>query len=118
MGGLEIAGMAGLAIGAASRSVPVFLDGFVSGSAALIASAICPGCREYMIASHLSVEPGHRYALERLGLVPLLDLGMRLGEGTGAALAFFVAEAACKVLNEMATFDSAGVSRSNKERMK
>lgn len=118
VGGLEIAGMAGVAIGAASRSVPVFLDGFVSGSAALIASSLCPGCREYMIASHLSVEPGHKHALEHLGLVPVLDLGMRLGEGTGAALAFFVAEAACKVLNEMATFDSAGVSRSNKERMK
>lgn len=118
VGGLEIAGMAGVAIGAASRSVPVFLDGFVSGSAALIASAVCPGCEEYMIASHLSVEPGHKYALEHLRLAPLLDMGMRLGEGTGAALAFFVAEAACGILNEMATFDSAGVSRSNKERMR
>ncbi|UCE81498.1 MAG: nicotinate-nucleotide--dimethylbenzimidazole phosphoribosyltransferase [Methanobacteriota archaeon] len=115
VGGLEIAGLAGIAIGAASRGVPVFLDGFVSSSAALIASAICPDCREYMIASHVSVEPGHRYALEHLALEPVLDLGMRLGEGTGAALAFFIAEAACRIINEMATFDSAGVSRSDKE---
>lgn len=117
VGGLEIAGMAGAAIGAASKGVPVFLDGFVSGSAALIASSLCPSCKDYMIASHLSVEPGHARVLAHIGLEPVLDLGMRLGEGTGAALAFFVAEAACKLLNEMATFDSAGVSRSNKERM-
>jgi nicotinate-nucleotide--dimethylbenzimidazole phosphoribosyltransferase len=116
VGGLEIAGLAGVAIGAASSGVPVFLDGFVSSSAALVAAAICPEARDYMIASHLSVEPGHRFALEHLGLDPLLDLGMRLGEGTGAALAFMIAEASCKILNEMATFENAGVSRSdNKE---
>lgn len=115
VGGFEIAGMAGVAIGAASRSVPVFIDGFVSCSAALAAAVICAECKEYMIASHVSTEPGHKYALNHLGLVPVLDLGMRLGEGTGAALAFTIAEAACKILNEMATFEGAGVSRSLKE---
>ena len=115
VGGLEIAGMTGVIIGASSRSVPVFLDGFVSSSAALVAERMCPRCRGYMVASHLSVEPGHRHVLEHLKLEPLLCLGMRLGEGTGAVLAFMVAEAACKILNEMATFEGARVSRSNKE---
>lgn len=115
VGGLEIAGMAGVMLGAAARRIPVFLDGFVSGSAALIAAALCPLARDYMIASHMSAEPGHRHVLEHLGLVPVLDLGMRLGEGTGAALAFTIAEAACKIMAEMATFDSAGVSKSRKE---
>lgn len=112
VGGLEIAGLTGVVLGAASRGVPVFIDGFVSCSAALAASVIAPNCKDYLIASHVSVEPGHRHALERLGLVPLLDLGMRLGEGTGAVLAFMIADASCKILNEMATFDGAGVSRS------
>ncbi len=112
VGGLEIAGMAGVALGAAANQVPIFLDGFVSGSAGLIASSISPESRSYMFASHISVEPGHRHLLEHMGLVPLLDLGMRLGEGTGAVLAFGVADAACKVLNEMATFEGAGVARS------
>ncbi len=115
VGGLEIAGLAGVVLGAASRRVPVFVDGFVSCSAALAASVIAPDCRGYLIASHLSVEPGHRHALEHLGLVPILDLGMRLGEGTGAVLALSIAEASCKILNEMATFEGAGVSRSSKE---
>jgi nicotinate-nucleotide--dimethylbenzimidazole phosphoribosyltransferase len=115
VGGFEIAGMAGVALEAASRGVPVFLDGFVSGSAALIARAICPDSSEYMIASHVSAEPGHKYALEYLKLDPILDLGMRLGEGTGAALAFMIAEASCKILNEMTTFECANVSRSHKE---
>jgi len=110
VGGFEIGGMAGAVLGAASSGVPVFLDGFVSGSAALIAAVICPKSVDFMIASHLSVEPGHGYVLDHLGLVPVLDLGMRLGEGTGAVLAFSVAEASCKILAEMATFDSAGVS--------
>ncbi len=110
VGGFEIGGMAGVIVGASSRSVPVFLDGFVSSSAALVAAAIAPGSVEYMIPSHLSVEPGHRYSLQHLGLSPILDLGMRLGEGTGAALAFFIAESACRILNEMATFEGAGVS--------
>ena len=113
VGGLEIGGMAGAIIGASSRSVPVFLDGFVSSSAGLLAAAIAPGSVDYMVSSHLSVETGHRYSLEHLGLSPILNLNMRLGEGTGAAIAFFVAGSACRVLNEMATFDGAGVSGRN-----
>lgn len=115
VGGLEIAGLTGVILGAASRSVPVFLDGFVTGSAALAAHSISQNCRDYMIASHVSVEPGHRFALEHLGLTPLVDMRMRLGEGTGATIGFFIAEAACKILNEMATFEGACVSRSSKE---
>ena len=114
VGGFEIAGMTGVVLGSVSKGVPVFIDGFVSCSAALAAFVIAPNCRDYLIASHKSVEPGHRYALEHLDLAPLLDLGMRLGEGTGAALAFLIAEASCKILNEMATFEGAGVSRSLK----
>jgi nicotinate-nucleotide--dimethylbenzimidazole phosphoribosyltransferase len=76
---------------------------------------MCPKAVDYMIASHLSVEPGHAHALAHLGLVPVLDLGMRLGEGTGAALAFSVADASCKILSEMATFEGAGVSRSSEK---
>jgi nicotinate-nucleotide--dimethylbenzimidazole phosphoribosyltransferase len=110
VGGFEIGGMAGVVIGAASARVPVFLDGFVSSSAALIASKVCPKSVSYMIASHLSVEPGHVFSLSHMGLEPVLDLGMRLGEGTGAVLAMGVAEASCKVLAEMATFESAGVT--------
>jgi len=115
VGGLEIAGMAGVILGAAVGGVPAFIDGFVSCSAALAASLIAPECRSYLVASHQSVEPGHGCALQHLGLVPLMDLGMRLGEGTGAALAFHIAEASCSILNEMATFEGAGVSRSLKE---
>ncbi|MCJ7606434.1 MAG: nicotinate-nucleotide--dimethylbenzimidazole phosphoribosyltransferase [Thermoplasmata archaeon] len=112
VGGLEIAGMAGVVLGASARGVPVFLDGFVSGTAGLIASTLCPESRSYMIASHISVEPGHRFLLDHIQLIPLLDLGMRLGEGTGAVLAFGMADAACRILNEMATFEGAGVARS------
>ena len=115
VGGLEIAGLTGVILGAASRGVPVFLDGFVTGSAALVAHSISQNSREYMIASHVSVEPGHRFALEHLGLTPIVDMRMRLGEGTGATIGFLIAEAACKILNEMATFEGAGVSRSSKE---
>jgi len=115
VGGFEIGGMAGVILGGAFRKVPVFIDGFVSGSAALVAGAMCPRSVDYMIASHLSVEPGHAHALAHLGLVPVLDLGMRLGEGTGAALAFSVADASCKILSEMATFEGAGVSQSSEK---
>ncbi len=115
IGGLEIGGLAGVIIGAAANRVPVFLDGFVSSSAALIADVISPKCRGYMIASHLSVEPGHAVLLKHLGLTPLLDLNMRLGEGTGAALAMSIAEASCKILGDMATFEGAKVSKSIKE---
>lgn len=113
VGGYEIGGMAGVVLGGASRKVPVFVDGFVSCSAALIAGVISPKSVDYMVASHLSVEPGHSHALAHIGLEPILDLGMRLGEGTGAVLAFGVAEASCRILSEMATFESAGVSRSS-----
>jgi len=111
VGGFEIAGMAGVILGAASKRVPVVLDGFISGSAALIAATIAPVSRAYMIASHRSVEKGHDAILRHLGVAPLLDLNMRLGEGTGAALAMPIIEASCKILTEMATFESAGVSR-------
>ncbi len=114
IGGFEIGGIAGVILGAASRGVPVFIDGFVSSSAALVADAIAPACRDYVIASHLSVEPGHSIVLEHMELEPLLDLRMRLGEGTGAALAFSVADAACRIMSDMATFEGAGVSRSDK----
>jgi len=113
VGGYEIGGMAGIVLGGASQRVPVFIDGFVSCSAALIAGAVSQKSVDYMVASHLSVEPGHSIALAHLGLVPILDLGMRLGEGTGAVLAFGVAEASCRILSEMATFETAGVSQSS-----
>ena len=94
----------------ASRRIPVVIDGFISGAAALIATAIAPEVKDYLIAAHLSAEAGHRLLLEHLGLRPLLDLEMRLGEGTGAALGIFLAEAAARTLAEMATFTEAGVS--------
>lgn len=115
VGGLEIAGMAGVIIGAANSGVPVVLDGFISSSSALVAAGIAPLSKSYMIASHKSVEIGHTAILGYLGLEPLFDLRMRLGEGTGAALAMGFVEASCKILNEMATFDSAGVSKKDGE---
>ena len=110
VGGLEIGGLAGVMLGAASRRVPVMIDGFISGAAALIAAGLCPRCKDYMIAGHVSVEPGHKYMLEHLGIKPLLNLDMRLGEGTGAALGISLAETSCRILSEMATFAEAGVS--------
>ena len=89
VGGLEIGGLAGVIFGAASHRVPVMIDGFISGAAALIAAGLCPQCKEYLIAGHVSVEPGHKYMLEYLGIKPLVNLNMRLGEGTGAALGNF-----------------------------
>ncbi len=109
VGGLEIAGLAGVILGAAARRVPVVLDGFISGAAALVAARLAPGVQPYLIAGHQSVEIGHRVILTELGLRPLLDLDLRLGEGTGAALAFHLVEAAARILNEMATFAEAGV---------
>jgi len=111
VGGCEIGGLAGVCLAAASRRVPVLLDGFISTAAAMIACALAPATRDYLIASHRSVEPGHAAMLEWLGLSPLLDLGLRLGEGTGAALAMPLVEAGVKILLEMASFDEAGVSR-------
>jgi nicotinate-nucleotide--dimethylbenzimidazole phosphoribosyltransferase len=110
VGGFEIAGLAGLCLGAAAERRPVLIDGFISTAAALVAQALCPRVADYLIAAHRSVEPGHRAALERLGKEPLLDLGLRLGEGTGAALAFHVVEAATRILAEMATFGEAAVA--------
>ncbi|MHB1347997.1 MAG: nicotinate-nucleotide--dimethylbenzimidazole phosphoribosyltransferase [Candidatus Humimicrobiaceae bacterium] len=110
IGGFEIGGIAGLIIGSASMKIPVVIDGFISGAAALIAQKICPKSREYMIASHQSVEKGHRIVMETLGIKPLFNLDMRLGEGTGAALGISIAEASVKIMNEMATFKEAGVS--------
>jgi nicotinate-nucleotide--dimethylbenzimidazole phosphoribosyltransferase len=113
IGGLEIAGMAGLMLGAAAARIPVVLDGFIAGAAALIARGLQPRSVQYMIASHRSVERGHRLVLETLGLEPLFDLDLRLGEGTGACLGMSLVQAAVKVLTEMATFSEAGVSERN-----
>lgn len=110
VGGLEIGGLAGLILGAAAARVPIVLDGFIAGAAALIAVGLQPRCRGYLIASHRSVERGHRVVLEHLDLTPLLDLDLRLGEGTGACLGMGLVSAAIKILTEMATFDEAGVS--------
>ncbi len=110
VGGLEIGGLAGLILGASSARIPVVLDGFIAGAAALIAVALAPSCREYLIASHRSVEQGHRVILDQLGLRPLLDLDLRLGEGTGACLGMDLVCAAIKIYTEMATFGEAGVS--------
>jgi nicotinate-nucleotide--dimethylbenzimidazole phosphoribosyltransferase len=113
VGGLEIAGLAGLALGAAARRIPVVIDGFISTAAAAVAVAIEPRVKDFLFASHLSSEPGHDALLKFIGLEPFLRLDMRLGEGTGAALAMPVLEASVKLLKEMATFSSAGVSESN-----
>ena len=110
VGGFEIGGLAGVILGAAANRVPVVIDGFISGAAALIAAGICPQSKDYMIAGHCSVEPGHRIMLQHLGLKPLLDLEMRLGEGTGGALAMSLAETSVRILSEMATFSEAGVA--------
>lgn len=110
VGGFEIGGIAGLILGAASLRKPVIIDGFISTAGALIAHALCPSSADYMIAAHNSVEQGHRIALGILGKKPLLDLGLRLGEGTGAALAMNVVEAAVRVLTDVATFEEAMVS--------
>lgn len=110
VGGFEIAGLVGLLLGAASARVPIVLDGFITGAAALVAVALCPALRSFLIAAHRSAEPGHAVVLDQLGLVPLLDLGLRLGEGSGAALAMGLLDGAARHLAEMATFAEAGVS--------
>lgn len=111
MGGLEIAGLAGLMLGCAANRVPVVVDGFISTAAAVVAKRMAPKSTMYMIASHCSAEPAHRFSLQCLGLTPLLDLHMRLGEGTGAVLTFPLIEAAVRIVREMATFASAGISQ-------
>ena len=110
LGGFEIAGLVGVILAGAATRVPVVVDGFIAGAAALIAVALKEEVRHFLLASHCSAEPGHRVLLDHLALRPYLDLGMRLGEGTGAALAFTLIQAAVKVYTEMATFKSAGVS--------
>jgi nicotinate-nucleotide--dimethylbenzimidazole phosphoribosyltransferase len=110
LGGFEIAGIVGVILRAAQERVPVVLDGFITGAAGLGAYCIEPKVKDFLFASHLSVERGHQVQLEKMGLVPLLNLGLRLGEGTGAVLAMHLLEAACRILSEMATFEQAGVS--------
>ncbi|MDO8578915.1 MAG: nicotinate-nucleotide--dimethylbenzimidazole phosphoribosyltransferase [Dehalococcoidales bacterium] len=110
VGGFEIGGLAGVILGAAANHVAVVIDGFISGAAALIAVGLEPTVREYLISAHVSAESGHRVLLQHLELKPLLDLEMRLGEGTGAALGMILSEAAARILGEMATFGEAGVS--------
>ncbi len=111
VGGFEIAGIAGVILGAAAAHKPVVVDGFISTAGALVAHVICPASADYIIAAHRSVEAGHRFMQKHLGKQPLLDLNLRLGEGTGAALAMNLVEAAVRVLTEVATFEEASVSK-------
>ena len=110
VGGTEIGGIAGLILSAASERIPVVVDGFISTAGAMIAYGIEPKCEEYMFAGHSSVEIGQKAMLAKMGLSPILDLNLRLGEGTGAALAMLMIEAGVKIYREMATFGEAGVS--------
>jgi nicotinate-nucleotide--dimethylbenzimidazole phosphoribosyltransferase len=110
VGGFEIGGLAGAILGAAANRRPVVIDGFISTAAAIVAATLAPQVRDYLIAAHCSQELGHRLMMDWLGVQPLLDMHMRLGEGTGAALAMSLVEASCKILDEMATFGEAGVS--------
>lgn len=114
VGGFEIGGIAGLILGAAANQKPVVIDGFISTAGALIACAIEPFVRDYIICAHRSMEPGHAAMHEKLGMKPLLDLNMRLGEGTGAVLAMNLVEAAVAVLTEVATFEEAAVAGADK----
>ncbi len=114
VGGFEIGGLAGVVLGAASMRKPVLIDGFISTAAALIARGLAPAAGDYMIVSHRSVEQGHRVALEYLNKRPLLDLDLRLGEGTGAALAMNLVDAAVRIMTEVATFEEAAVSTADK----
>jgi nicotinate-nucleotide--dimethylbenzimidazole phosphoribosyltransferase len=111
VGGFEIAAMAGFIVGGAAARVPVLIDGVIADAALLVAAQLAPDIVDYVIAGHRSTEPAAHAALDFLGLEPVLDLDLRLGEGTGAVLAASIVQAAAKVLREMATFDSAGVAR-------
>ena len=115
VGGLEIGGIAGVMLAAAAARRPVVIDGFISAAGALIAAGLHPRAVDFMIASHLSVERGHAAILERMGLHPIIHANMRLGEGTGAVLAFFLVDAALRIISEMATFEEAGVSGPEEE---
>jgi len=110
VGGYEFGGLVGVILAAAAHRLPVIVDGFITGAAALLAAAACPSVRDYLIAAHSSVEIGHRVLLEHLALTPLLNLNLRLGEGTGAVMAMHLLDDAAAVLAEMATFGEAGVS--------
>jgi len=113
VGGFEIGGLVGVMLAAAAHRIPVVIDGFISGAAALIATALSPRLKDFLISAHVSAEAGHQLLLNYLGLRPLLNLEMRLGEGTGAALGIFLAEAAARIMAEMSTFGEAGVSERN-----
>jgi len=113
VGGIEIGVIAGVILGGASVGIPVVIDGFISTAGALVVCAIAPHARGYLIAGHRSLEPGHRIMLDYLGLTPLLDLDLRLGEGTGAALAMPLIDGAAALLREMATFAEAGVAEAH-----
>ncbi|MEI6847626.1 MAG: nicotinate-nucleotide--dimethylbenzimidazole phosphoribosyltransferase [Chlorobiaceae bacterium] len=115
LGGYEIAGITGFILGAAARRVPVVVDGFISSVGAVVALKLCPAVEDYLFFSHTSNEQGHRIVMQKLGVRPILDLDLRLGEGTGAALAMQVIEAAVKIYREMATFSSAKISEKNEE---
>lgn len=110
VGGFEIGGIAGLVLGCAAEGIPVVVDGFISTAGALLASELHPQVRDYIFAAHQSVEIGHHHMLVRIGQQPMLDLGLRLGEGTGAALSMTLIEAGLQVLREVLTFDEAGVT--------
>ncbi|MEE8189971.1 MAG: nicotinate-nucleotide--dimethylbenzimidazole phosphoribosyltransferase [Candidatus Scalindua sediminis] len=116
VGGFEIGGIAGLCLAAASHKIPVLIDGFISTAAALIACAIEPKVNGYIIASHVSAENGHRIALEKLGKEAILDLNLRLGEGTGAVLGINLVEAGVKILTQLATFSEGRVSVPNSQK--
>jgi nicotinate-nucleotide--dimethylbenzimidazole phosphoribosyltransferase len=114
VGGLEIAAMTGFVLSAAACRIAVVCDGFISTAAVAVAHALCPHVCDYLFAGHCSEEPGHRFLLRRLGLAPILSLGMRLGEGTGAVLALPLIESSIRLMTEMATFSSAGVSEATR----
>ena len=114
VGGFEIGGLAGLVIGAAANGIPVVCDGLISTAGALIACELAPAAKEFLFVSHKSVEAGHAYMHERLGLSPILDLGLRLGEGTGAALAMEILDASTRVLAEIKTFEEVGIQNAGK----
>ena len=114
LGGLEIAMMAGALIQASSERRILLIDGFIASSALLVAERLAPGVAQYAIFAHHSVEPGHAHLLKLLNAKPLLNMGMRLGEGSGAALAYPLLQSACAIINEMASFSDAGISEQSK----
>ena len=109
VGGFDIAAMCGAFLGCAATRRPVVIDGFISAVAALCACKLCPNVREYLIPSHASYEIGYKLAMDAMNLQPLFLLGMRLGEGSGCPLAFEILDAVCAIINDMATFDQAGI---------